>query len=302
MLLRGTMKVDETLSDKSPLEVLTASGNDFTPLKVQTEINFLGHNIQSKFYSILRDDTLEEIGGGHTADYEPVAYRDILGGGLGVLAEYGAMPTRVISIGNGARLGIQVVIPSSFKDIGGFGHCTFYQLWGSQDGTTPVKFNSSDTRGICGNTCQIAYSAGAIASFRHTKNVASRMIDYRTMLDSEIQGVSGYYKLLEKMVTVKADDALTTAFFDTLLPNTESGSKARDNRRVELRNAISATVAEGNKPNTETTIYDIFEGVKRYVNYRAGKRDSDAQFVYATEGPGAKFIGQAWELARNAIG
>jgi len=294
---RGTLQVNPALANLGIEDLLEKSDLNFQVGKIQTSYDYLGQHIESKSHSIIRLDTGKELGFGATKEYEPVSYQraiyDVFGEDISdKMKNIGGIPTRVISLHNGARAAFQFVLPEIWK-VAGKIHRTFFNIFGSHDRSSGVGFNTSDICIVCGNTYLRAFASKELRSFaKHTANVHSKLVELsKAILTIRAESVE-YYTVLDNAATVTVNSDTVAAFTALLFPDTNGGekrqSKAADNRRDELMAAINVSRAEreGYTASGALTVYDVFQGALRFTSYKEQKRNADEQFEYVMDGPG----------------
>jgi hypothetical protein len=301
VIKRGTLEVKPEYKDKGLEDILEDAGLNFPVTKNQLYYYDPIASIfkPSRSYNITKGDFTQELGYGMTSRYAEMSYPDILSGYFGDFKNLGGIPTRAISIDNGSKAAIQFIFEQAMWKIADREHGLFFNFYASQDGKTPILLNTSDICIVCGNTYAMSKADNRLrTSIRHTKNASSRLAELKGAFHNFEEPVNEYYFQLSQFPRFAADNRVNNqsvqeAFISAMFPKKESENgeivaqnKSRENQMENLRVAIGNSAAERN--TSDITIYDLFQGLTRYTSYRTQNRNTEEQFAYVTEGPGAE--------------
>lgn len=236
-----------------------------------------------KTYSVFRDDeSFKELGSGLSANYSAISYKDALEGVFGDLKTLGAIPARAISIDDGAKMAMQLILPEDYY-AADLLHKQFANLYAGHDGKQQILVNSSDITIICQNT-YAASKADKTMRFgaKHTLNLTNRLAEIRKVINLQSAEQQEFMKFLNG-AALKNAELQRQQFVDFLLPPVEEdrSNQGRNNRRSELQEAIDTSARERNI--AQITAHELFQGATRYITHRTQKRDDSEQFVYVME-------------------
>lgn len=295
-------KVDPTLANLSLQQMLEKADAGFNAVKVQTSYKVNGYDMLSNAFSVVNEQTGDELGFGFTDRYEVIQHKEVFENVLGIdaLRELGGIPTRIVNRNHGAQVVIQVALDEKFYTPTSE-HRLFTNLWSAHDGKWGWGGNSCDLRIICCNTWAMAFNSKVNRFFgKHTINAREKMVKMAEAVGIIRADYKEYGHTLELMSKTDVNKVLIDEFLKHMIPDTEK--KERENNRAGNRRAeINTLVFSGKGQSTNPTLYSLFNAVTEHVDNRAQNRDDDEQFVYALFDAGQKFKDKAYDYLVNKI-
>lgn len=308
-------------------DVLEKSGLDFRAIKRPTYYDWMNVKYPSNRYSVIREDTGMELGGGFAGDtdsngqltdkgYHVIQHEDALRQIFHDVLdlEKDAYCVNAIGFDNGARVAISFRLPGELQIKPGDKLGLYLNFFNAFDGSDGAGWSWFFLRPVCQNTYRRARTKGENGYFtKHTKNIAERLM----FNASEILGLAHIQantisQEFIKWANIPASDNTIKEFLNAMHPDkiikaTDNKSVAQkinqgpSNRREELYNVISnGELVDPNNP----TIWDLFNGVTKIATWKRtdGRKDDASQMEYAQEGTGAKYSNDAFNWLKGYVG
>lgn len=303
---RGTLKVDPELAPLSVAEIMERSGLGFNPLKVAIGYNNPLTGQFSEYddkFIIIRSDTGEAIGTVGRR-YNPIPYYAAIESAFGDIVTAGGIPTRAVSMDNGAKMAVQFALPEGWL-VADCEHGLFVNLFSSHNGTLAIVVNSADIRIVCGNTFAMALASQTDRhSVKHTASAYDRLTAVQKALFGIRESAQYYYGALDTFAAHKASSAEVQQFLSAVIPDKEKGESKRDNsqpanRREAVYLAAGQSAEERN--TADITFYDLLQGVTRVSSYKTTEKRTD-NFEYVTFGPGGDLNNKAYAILEEMAG
>ena len=170
-------------------------------------------------------------------DYALHPYGDWLTGTVNECVGDEAQVSSAGLLKNRAQAWVQIERPETAVGPDGILFSPYVTLSTSLDGSMASQINQNTQMVICDNTLEIGRGQGL--AFKHTKNSAAKLGDYRGVMTAIMHGESDFRAELERQLSVEVSDQAFGRFLESFVPDSEDDKPAKRTRSERKRQEIT---------------------------------------------------------------
>lgn len=172
-------------------------------------------------------------------DYSVHSYRNWLTGTVQEIVGDEAQVSSAGLLQNRAVAWVQIERPETAVGPDGILFSPFITTSTSLNYTYPSQLNQNTRMIVCDNTLEIGRGQGLAAHYKHTKNSASKLGEYRGVMAALMAGENDFREELERQLSVKVDDTQFSRFLDSFIPIDDDDAPAKKTRSERKRQEIT---------------------------------------------------------------
>ncbi len=172
-------------------------------------------------------------------DYSVHSYRNWLTGTVQEIVGDEAQVSSAGLLQNRAVAWVQIERPETAVGPDGILFSPFITASTSLNYTYQSQLNQNTRMIVCDNTLEIGRGQGLAAHYKHTKNSASKLGEYRGVMAALMAGENDFREELERQLSVKVDDTQFSRFLDSFIPIDDDDAPAKKTRSERKRQEIT---------------------------------------------------------------
>lgn len=170
----------------------------------------------------------------------------------------------------------------------------FVLLAHSHDGTMSVRSGFTAIRVVCMNTLNMSLSSDNLHKVKHTYTMKERLGLVREKMEKHIHEFKNRVFIARKMAATPMPDIVKVRLYASKVFDIEPIPQLEP--ALHKKTAELMVIANQGRGNTGSSVWDLYNGVTEYLNYRHG-RSQETRLDSLWFGAAANTNAKAWEEA-----